>query len=531
RDQERLLRRAHALLPTLREAAAAPPSWSEYRPSAPPVGPALATLAQPAQAVRGIGPQRAAELARFGLATVEDLLYHLPFRYEDRRALRPLGQLHVGEEATAVGDVARVHEARAGRRGRRVLEVVLRDGDGLLLLVWFHQIPYFSRRLREGQRLVVHGRVEPPLGGGPKRIIHPEMEILGADEDPATLPRIVPVYEKPTAMHPGAMRRIAQAAVEEFAERVPSALPPAVAARQRVIDLGRALRHVHTPAPEADLQALGEVRSLAHRSLIFDELFFLQLGLALRRSAAGQEPGTAFPPSTRLVPALRARLPFRPTGAQERAFTDIQEDLARPHPMRRLLQGDVGSGKTLVALLAALAVIETGHQAALMAPTVLLAEQHLETVRPLIEPLGVEAVLLTGAVKGRARRDALGGLAAGRIPLAVGTHALIQEGVSFACLGLAIVDEQHRFGVLQRAALQRQAGERAVDVLVMSATPIPRTLALTLYGDLAVSTLDELPPGRTPITTRPSATRGATRSTRASARRRPRATRPTSSTR
>src|SRR3989442_879218 len=229
--------------------AAAPPSGSGYRPSAAPVGPALAALAQPAQAVRGIGPQRAAELARFGLATVEDLLYHLPFRYEDRRALRPLGQLHVGEEATAVGEVARVHEARAGRPGRRVLEVVLRDGDGLLLLVWFHQIPYFSRRLREGQRLVVHGRVEPPLGGGPRRIIHPEMEMLGADEDPAALARIVPVYEKPTAMHPGAVRRNAQAAVEEFAERVPSALPPAVAARQRVIDLPPALRPGHTPAP------------------------------------------------------------------------------------------------------------------------------------------------------------------------------------------------------------------------------------------------------------------------------------------
>src|SRR5207244_3697793 len=168
REQEQLLRRAHALLPTLREAAAAPPPWGEYRPSPAPVGTALAALAQPAQAVRGIGPQRAAELARFGLATVEDLLYHLPFRYEDRRALQPLGQLHVGEEATAVGEVARVREARAGRRGRHVLEVVLRDGDGLLLLVWFHQIPYFSRRLREGQRLVVHGRVEPPLGGGPR---------------------------------------------------------------------------------------------------------------------------------------------------------------------------------------------------------------------------------------------------------------------------------------------------------------------------------------------------------------------------
>jgi ATP-dependent DNA helicase RecG len=492
-----LLRRAHALLPALREAASAPPPWTDYRPAPGPVAPALAALSQPADALRAVGPKRAADLARFGLDTVEDVLYHLPFRYEDRRALQPLHALRVGEEATAVGEVARVHETRGGRRA---LEVVLRDADALLVLVWFHQIPWFRRRLAEGQRLLVHGRVEAPLRSGPRRIIHPEIEVLGGDE--AVAPRVVPVYEKPTEMHAGAMRRIAQAAVGEFADRVPSALPPAVAARQRVVDLGRALRHVHTPPPEADLDALGSGRSLAHRSLIFDELFFLQLGLALRRSAAGQEPGVVFPPSTRLVPALRARLPFRPTGAQERAFAEIGADLAAPHPMRRLLQGDVGSGKTLVALFAALAVVEAGAQVALMAPTELLAEQHLETVRPLAVPLGVEVVLLTGAVKGKARRHALAGLAAGELPFAIGTHALIQEGVSFARLGLAIVDEQHRFGVLQRAALQRRGGERdAIDVLVMSATPIPRTLALTLYGDLAVTTLDELPPGRTPIRT------------------------------
>jgi ATP-dependent DNA helicase RecG len=248
--------------------------------------------------------------------------------------------------------------------------------------------------------------------------------------------------------------------------------------------------------------ALDASTSLAHRSLILDELFFLQLGLALRRSAAGAARGTAFPVSTRLVPALRRALPFRPTGAQERAFAEIAADLAAPHPTRRLLQGDVGSGKTLVALLAALTVVEAGAQAAIMAPTELLAEQHVETIRPLAEPLGVEPVLLTGSVTGRARREALARLADGRLALAVGTHALIQSGVRFARLGLAVVDEQHRFGVLQRAALQRADGEAEVDVLVMSATPIPRTLALTLYGDLAVSTLDELPPGRTPVTTR-----------------------------
>src|SRR6059058_3041367 len=252
-------------------------------------------------------------------------------------------------------------------------------------------------------------------------MIHPEIETLGPDEPVAA--RVLPVYEKPTEMHVGAMRRIVHAAVEEFADRAPSALPAEVAARQRLVDLPRALRHVHCPAPEADLEELAAARSLAHRSLIFDELFFLQLGLALRRQAAGEEPGTAFPPSTALVPAFRAQLPFALTTAQERAFVEIATDLGAPHPMRRLLQGDVGSGKTLVALLAALTVVEAGHQAALMAPTELLAEQHFETVGPLAAALGVEPVLLTGAVKGKARKSALAGLAEGTITLAVGTHA------------------------------------------------------------------------------------------------------------
>ncbi|HEV7732539.1 MAG TPA: ATP-dependent DNA helicase RecG, partial [Candidatus Binatia bacterium] len=361
-----------------------------------------------------------------------------------------------------------------------------------------------ANRFVAGQRLVVHGRVDPPMHTGPNRMVHPDVSTLGDDEAvDASMPPVVPVYEKPTAMPVGSLRRVVQTAVESHADRVPAGLPPAVAARQRLLDPARALRHVHTPPANADLVALTDLRSLAHRSLIFDELFFLQLGLALRREAAGQEPGTAFTPPGRLNAMLRERLPFRPTGAQERAAAEIAADLAQPHPMRRLLQGDVGSGKTLVALMAALVVMESGWQVALMAPTELLAEQHCETIRPLLAPLGKTPVLLTGAVKGAARRAALAGIGDGTVGLAIGTQALIQETVEFATLGLAIVDEQHRFGVMQRAALQRQAGaERALDVLVMSATPIPRTLALTLYGDLAVSTLDELPPGRTPIATR-----------------------------
>src|SRR5262249_10255440 len=268
---------------------------------------ALAALAQPVDTLPAVGPKRAAELTRFGLATVEDVLYHLPFRYEDRRTRTPLRALCAGQDAPAVGAVTCVRRGAAGvggvppvregvtgGGGRRVLEVALRDGDGSALLVWFNQVHYSAGGFRVGQRLLVHGRVEPPLGGGPHRIPHPDVTVLDDEGDLARLPPVVPVYEKPTMMPVGVMRRIEQAAVDAFADRVPAAVPADVARRQRLIEPARALRHVHLPPAEVDLEALASARSLAHRSLIFDELFFLQLGLALRRSAAGQEPGTAF---------------------------------------------------------------------------------------------------------------------------------------------------------------------------------------------------------------------------------------------
>jgi ATP-dependent DNA helicase RecG len=499
-DPAALLRRAHGVLPRLRGETAG--EWREYRTSGRPASPALASLAQPVSAIRSVGPKRSAELERFGLKTVEDVLYHLPFRYEDRRRVTPMRELDVGVEAGTVGEVASVRELRVGRARRPLLEVVLHDGPAHLQLVWFNQVVYFRTRFQAGQRLLVHGRVDAPLGAGPLRIAHPDVTVLGTDDDPAARAGLVPVYEKPTPWPVAAMRRIVESAVEDYADRVPAGIPPAVAARQQLLDPARALRYVHAPPPTADVPTLDRGASTAHRALVFDELFFLQLGLALRRSATVAETGTAFPASRRLVPALRKALPFRPTGAQERAFTEIAADLGAPHPMRRLLQGDVGSGKTLVALMAALVVVEAGAQAAIMAPTELLAEQHHETVGRLAAPLGIRVGLLTGTTKGAARREVTSAIAGGEVAIAVGTHALIQEGVAFRRLGLAVVDEQHRFGVLQRAALQRQAdGGAALDVLVMSATPIPRTLALTLYGDLAVSTLDELPPGRTPVQT------------------------------
>src|SRR5262249_43752555 len=335
---------AYGLLPRLRDGGARTGDYTATPVAAVPGQ--LGGLSQPVQFLRGVGPRRAGELERFGLKSVEDVLYHLPFRYEDRRAMVALGALRPGVEATTRATVARMRSGVTARRGRRLLEVQVRDGDARLDLVWFHQLAYFTRRLRLGQDVLVHGRVEAAMGFGALRMVHPEVTVLEADDAEESGPPILPVYEKPTAMHGSVMRRLVQAAATDVAERVPSVLPGTVAARARVVDLARALRHVHLPAAEADIEALGEGRSMAHRSLVFDELFFLQLGLALRRSAVVAEAGTAFAPSRRLADALRGRLGFAPTGAQERAIVEIAPDPRAPHPMRRPPPGAAGSRQT-----------------------------------------------------------------------------------------------------------------------------------------------------------------------------------------
>ncbi|MBI2964206.1 MAG: ATP-dependent DNA helicase RecG [Deltaproteobacteria bacterium] len=479
----------------LKQPLAEPPAVG-YEPALGDVGAALGLLAAPAQFLKGVGPRRAEQLARFGLGTIEDLLYHLPFRYEDRRSLTPIAQLVPGGEATVAAEILAAGTSYAGRRRRRIFEVKAGDGGGVLTLTWFHQTAYFAQKLRPGVRIVAHGKVE--TGYGRRQMIHPEVDVLEGEE--GELGRIVPIYEKPTEMSVGAMRKIVAAARAEIGERVPSALPPAVARRQRLEDLARAFREVHEPERDADVVELAERRSLAHRSIVFDELFFLELGMMLRKHSIAAEPGISFRPRGELARRLRERLPFRLTGAQRRVLVEIGRDMAAPHPMNRLVQGDVGSGKTVVAVLAALGAIECGYQAALMAPTEILAEQHHATVAGWLAPLGVEPVLLTARLRPRARQAVHAGLAEGAVRFLVGTHAIIQEGVRFARLGLGIIDEQHRFGVLQRKRL-KGLGENP-DVLLMTATPIPRTLAMTLYGDLELSFLDELPPGRRPIETR-----------------------------
>jgi ATP-dependent DNA helicase RecG len=450
-----------------------------------PSGPAT-----PLQFVRGVGPRRAALLARKGLATVEDALFFLPLRHEDRTRLTPLRALAVGQVVTCAGTVAGISAPPPGRV-RAPLVVLLRDATGSTSVTLFGGRAYLARVLRRGQTLIVHGRVERYRDRVTVQAIDWELVEPGDDERLHT-GRLTPVYSTTEGLGQRLLRSLMWRIVEGFAAQAPESLPEALRARLGLTALGPALRGAHFPETDPELAA-------ARRRLVFDEFLLLQLGLAILRSRTTREPGLRMAPRGELVARLRASLPFVLTRAQERVWDEIRRDLAAPHPMHRLLQGDVGSGKTIVAALALLTAIEAGYQAAVMAPTEILAEQHFATLGRLLAPLGVGITLLTSALKGRERAARRAAVAAGEIPCVVGTHALVQEEVEFRRLGLAVVDEQHRFGVRQRALLKAK-GEH-LDVLVMTATPIPRTLALTVYGDLDVSVLDELPPGRTPVVT------------------------------
>ncbi len=453
----------------------------------------------PVQYVKGVGPRRGELLEKSGIRTVDDLLYHLPFRYEDRRRIVPVSSVRAGEEATLVGTISGVREIQMrSRGGRPMLEAVLSDDGYRLWLVWFHQAAFFRKKLASAQTWLVHGRVESSRRGG-LQIIHPEIEAVVEEGDQtADLARIVPVYSKPTDLPLSAMRALVERAVDAAAVQAVSVVPASVRARLGLLGVPDALRYVHAPPPEADINALQGSATAAHRALIFEELFALQIGMTLRRAQRESESGTAMPEAPARIERFLSALPFQPTGAQRRVIAEIAADMARPVPMNRLVHGDVGSGKTVVAFAAALQAVEAGYQVAVMAPTELLAEQHAATMEPWARAQEVRLELLTGtlaAAEARRTREALG---QGSIDIAVGTHALVQESTVFHRLGLAIIDEQHRFGVMQRATLRGASA----DTLLLSATPIPRTLSLTLYGDLDVSFLDEMPPGRKPVVTR-----------------------------
>ncbi len=465
------------------------------------------------QFIKGVGPRLSEVLKKRNILTVEDALYFLPRLYQDRRQIKTISQLTVGKIETVMGTVLKADMTFYGRR--RTFELAIGDETGTLIAKWFNFNPRFMKgRFKKGMRLILFGEVK--LYQLQKEIHHPELEILedepespdgnaarpAAKEESLHFGRIVPVYSETEGLYQRQrlIRRIMKNAVDLFAAKEFSGIPDEVCRRQNLIPLSEAFRQAHHPDAGEDLTLLNEGKSPAHRRLVFDELFFLELGLALRRTGTLMEKGIPFLISHRHTRQLREILPFSLTPAQERVLAEIESDMRRPHPMNRLLQGDVGSGKTIVALLSGLMAIEGGYQVAIMAPTEILAEQHYLNIRPLVEKLGFRAAFLTSSLKKSEKENFLSRIREGEIQVVIGTHALIQEGVEFKHLGLAIIDEQHKFGVLQRATLKKKGLNP--DVLVMTATPIPRTLAMTSYGDLEVSIIDQLPPGRGSITTR-----------------------------
>jgi ATP-dependent DNA helicase RecG len=469
----------------------------------------LRALEQPLRFLKGIGPKRAADLESIGLSTVEDLLYHLPFRYEDRRGIKQIRDAAAGATATCIGRLSKLRKQFNPRRRVQMLNAVLGDDTGVMGLFWYRAPGYLVERLAEGARLLAHGKVEVDPRGG-KRIVHPEFEVL--DDDTAEeLEKILPVYLRPAGVSLSLLRKWIALALAEYAPSLPGLLPPGTNERQKLLSASSALTELHQPSPASDPEVLNAFASRAHRSIIFEELFYLQLGLALRKRRRTAAAGVQLrSPRRELTATMRRLLPFTLTRAQERVLTEIGQDMSAAHAMQRLVQGDVGAGKTIVAWFASLRVVESGYQAVWMAPTELLAEQHFRNIAGFAGALKMNAALLTGSQNATEKKAVLRRLESGEIQFLVGTHALIQEGVRVPRLGLGVIDEQHRFGVVQRLSLRRllspeaKAGSVVMDphMLLMSATPIPRSLAMVLYGDLDISLLDELPPGRTPIRTR-----------------------------
>ncbi len=460
-------------------------------------------LTTPLTYVKGIGPARAAMLEAKGLISVEDLLAYVPFRYEDRSNTKTVAQLAPGEMATVIADVRSAQLSGFRRRNLGLFEARFSDSSrAILVCKWFHG-DYLAKVLAEGMKVALFGKVELDSYAGELTMLHPEFEILSGDDQDGEASlhtgRIVPIYE--------AVSKLTTRVLRVFSHRVLEALPPLednlpeyLRRRLKLPDLWTAIRETHFPPPDSDLRLLNNFRSPAQFRLIFEEFFWLECGIALKRSKARALPGISFDINDRVREKVKAMLPFKPTGAQKRVIKEIADDMKAPRPMNRLLQGDVGSGKTIVAAEAAVIAIENGCQVAVLAPTEILAVQHGLYFKQIFSRLDYVCVLLTGSLAGREKTQLKKLVAEGLAHVVIGTHALLEKDVEFKRLGLAIIDEQHRFGVMQRLGL-RQKGTHP-DVLVMTATPIPRTLAMTLYGDLDVSVIDELPPGRKPIVTR-----------------------------
>ena len=469
-----------------------------------PVTPDPEGLARSVQTIKGIGPKIAEQLDRIGVRTIEDMLFHFPWRYDDYSAMKPINRLAYGEQVTLIGTVWDVH-ARKTRNNQVLIQATISDGTGKITANWYNQ-PWLTQKLKSGLRLVLSGKVEQYLG---RKVFNaPQWELLSMDA--LRTGRIVPVYPLTQGLGAHKLRQLIAGLLPQWTKKVADPLPAQIRSRQKLMPLHKALREIHQPSDRGGLLA-------ARKRLIFDEMFLLQLGMLGQRREWVSTPGIALRFEQQKVDQFINSLPYSLTGAQARVIEELLSDLSQSKPMNRMLQGDVGAGKTVVAAAAMVAAVSAGTQAALMAPTEILAEQHYQGLKKLMEPLGIKLFLLTGRAGAVDRRNAYLALADGSADIVVGTHALIQEDVEFHNLGLAIIDEQHRFGVDQRKALRdkgpslmQENGTAAGDtpaqrltphLLVMSATPIPRSLALTLFGDLDLSILDEMPPGRQEIDT------------------------------
>lgn len=451
------------------------------------------------QYVKGVGPHFASVLSKRGLYTVHDLLFHFPFRYVDRRRIASIRETTAGKDRTIIAEVVTSGISYLGKKRSRIFEVIASDETGIVSAKWFHFHPkYMSAQYKKGTKVLFAGEVTE--FNGIKQFVHPEAEILGDDDSSDVGGRLIPIYPLTEGISQRMYRKIIRNALEKYSHELKNPYSTEFMQKYNLSDLKSAVLYLHNPPNDADVDLLIAGRSSEQRTIIFTEFFFFELALAMKRAQTAKEQGITFKYDESISTKFLSSIPFELTSAQKRVLSEIRQDMSRPHPMNRLLQGDVGSGKTVVALSASLQAVSNGYQAAFMAPTEILAEQHYQTISKITDKLHIPTALLTANVKGPMRESIYQGVANGSIPILIGTHAVIQSEVKFNKLGFAVIDEQHRFGVAQRHALHKKG--KNPDILVMTATPIPRTLAMTLYGDLEVSIIDEMPKGRKPIITK-----------------------------
>ena len=459
------------------------------------------SLDDPIQFIKGVGPKKALLLEKLQLTTIEDFLYFLPFRYEDRRQIKNISTLMPGEFATFMAEVLNASVIYMGRR-KRVFEVIFQDETGTTRAKWFRfNETYMLGKFKTGEKIIVSGKPTANKRSG-LEIVHPDTERVAGDATISLeIGKIVPVYHTTEGLHQKSMRSILNNVLDIYLPLVEEVIPEDILQRHKLLSRSDAFHQAHFPPSEGfTTKDLDAFKTPAQKRLIFEELFLIQTGLAFKKKHATEiKTGTAFKTRGNLIKRFVKLLPFQLTAAQKRVLAEIMEDLEKEKPMNRLIQGDVGSGKTIVALTALLTAVDNGTQSALMVPTEILAEQHYLNIRPYCEELGIEVALVTGTLKGKERKAIYQDIEEGKTRIIIGTHSLVQKEIQFEKLGLAVIDEQHRFGVLQREAIGKKGDQP--HLLIMTATPIPRSLALTIYGDMDVSFLDEFPPGRQPITT------------------------------